>query len=40
MSARVLNQRQAKWSMSLSQFDFVITYRPGNLEEKPDALSR
>jgi hypothetical protein len=30
MSARVLNWRQARWSMSLSQFDFVITYHPGN----------
>ena len=28
MSARVLNRRQARWSMSLSRFDFKITYRP------------
>jgi hypothetical protein len=28
MTARVLNCRQAYWNMSLSQFDFVITYRP------------
>jgi hypothetical protein len=26
--------------MSLSRFDFVITYRPGNLQGKLDALSR
>jgi hypothetical protein len=26
--------------MSLSWFDFVITYRPGTLQGKPDALSR
>jgi hypothetical protein len=26
--------------MSLSRFDFVITYRPGNLQKKPDAFSR
>jgi hypothetical protein len=26
--------------MSLSRFDFVITYRPGNLQGKPDVLSR
>jgi hypothetical protein len=31
MSARVLNRRRTKWSMSLSRFDFVITYQPGNL---------
>jgi hypothetical protein len=29
MIARVLNCRQACWNMSLSRFDFVITYRPG-----------
>ena len=40
MSARVLNRRQARWSMSLSRFDFVITYRQGSLQGKPDALSR
>jgi hypothetical protein len=40
MSVRVLNRRQARWSMLLSWFDFVITYRPGNLQGKHDALSR
>jgi hypothetical protein len=40
MSAKVLNRRQAYWSMSLSRFDFVITYRPGNQQGKSDALSR
>jgi hypothetical protein len=40
MSARVLNRRQARWSMSLFRFDFVITYRPCNLQGKPDAHSR
>jgi hypothetical protein len=39
MNDRVLNRRQARWSMSLSRFDFGITYRPGNLQGKPDALS-
>ena len=29
MTARVLNRRQAQWNMSLSRFDFVITYWPG-----------
>jgi hypothetical protein len=36
MSARVLNRRQARWSMSLSRFDFVITYRLGNLQALQD----
>ena len=40
MSARVLNHRQARWSMSLSRFDFIITYWPDSLRRKPDALSR
>jgi hypothetical protein len=40
MSAKVLNGRQARWNMSLSRFDFVITYRPGNQQGKSDALSR
>ena len=39
MSTQVLNQRQAKWSMSFSQFDIMITYYPSNLQGKPDALS-
>jgi hypothetical protein len=34
ISARVLNRRQAKWSISLSQFDFMITYCPSNLHRK------
>ena len=29
MSARVLNRHQARWSMSLSRFDFKITYQLG-----------
>ena len=40
MSARVLNRRQAQWNMSLSRFDFVITYRPGKQQGLSDALSR
>ena len=40
MSARVLNRRQARWNMSLSRFDFVITYRPGKQQGLSDALSR
>ena len=40
MSARVLNRRQARWNMSLSRFDFIITYRPGKQQGLSDALSR
>ena len=39
-NARVLNQRQARWSMFLSRFDFFIVYRPGSQQGNPDALSR
>ena len=39
-SAWVLNWRQVRWSMSLSRFDFVITYWLGTLRRKLDALSR
>jgi hypothetical protein len=39
-SARVLNRRQARWNMSLSRFDFTITYRPGKQQGLSDALSR
>ena len=34
------NRRQARWAEELSRFDFVITYRPGRRQGKPDALSR
>ncbi len=39
MSARILNRRQTQWNMSLSRFDFVITYRLDSLQGKPDVLS-
>jgi hypothetical protein len=40
MFAKVLNRRQARWSISLSHFNFVITYRPGSKQIQFDALSR
>ncbi len=40
MSTKVLNRRQARWSISLSRFNFVITYRPGSKQIQSDALSR
>ena len=39
-TARTLTRRQARWSLFLSRFHFTITYRPGRLGGKPDALSR
>jgi len=35
-----LNQRQIRWSLFLSKFDFRISYRPGTKGGKPDSLSR
>jgi len=40
MSAKVLNRRQARWNISLSRFNFVITYRSGSKQIRSDALSR
>lgn len=39
MSSRVLNRRQARWSMFLSEFNFVLSYSPG-LKNPADAPSR
>lgn len=39
-SAKRLNPRQARWALFFSRFDFVISYRPGSKNTKPDALSR
>jgi len=35
-----LNQRQIRWGLFLSKFDFRISFRPGEKGGKPDALSR
>ena len=35
-----LNERQARWSLVLSEFDYHLEYRPGKLGVMPDALSR
>ena len=40
ISAKVLNRRQARWSISLSRFNFIIIYRPGTQQIQSDALSR
>ncbi|XP_055081043.1 uncharacterized protein LOC129456635 [Periophthalmus magnuspinnatus] len=39
-SARRLNPRQARWSLFFSRFNFLLTYRPGSRNVKPDALSK
>src|SRR5271156_3480799 len=40
MKAKKLNCRQARWSLFLACFDFVMHHQPGNSMGKPDALSR
>ncbi|SPO38662.1 uncharacterized protein PSFLO_04141 [Pseudozyma flocculosa] len=37
---RNLTRRQARWGLSLGEFNFRITYRPGVDGGKPDALTR
>jgi transposase InsO family protein len=39
-TAKKLNRRQARWSLYLSRFDFVLHHRPGRSMGKSDALSR
>ena len=39
MMAKQLNRRQARWSLYLFHFDFVLQHRPGRSMGKPDALS-
>ncbi|CEL11249.1 hypothetical protein ASPCAL14352 [Aspergillus calidoustus] len=40
MTKRKLNRRQASWSKFISQFHFLIKYRPGKENMLADALSR
>lgn len=40
MTTKQLSRRQVRWSEFLSQFDFVISYRPGKEGRKPDSLTR
>jgi RNase H-like domain found in reverse transcriptase len=39
-TSKKLNRRQARWSLYLSRFNFVLQHRPGRSMGKPDALSR
>jgi hypothetical protein len=40
MTARKLNRRQARWSLELADYDFILRHRPGQLNKKADLLSR
>jgi hypothetical protein len=40
MTARKLSERQARWSLLLSQFRFKLEFRAGKKSQRPDALSR
>jgi len=40
MIAKKLNRRQARWSLHLARFDFLLHHRPRHTMGKPDALSR
>lgn len=39
MSAKKLNQRQARWSLLLARFDFIMHHRLGKTMGKLDMLS-
>src|SRR5258708_803942 len=38
--AHKLNRHQARWSLYLSRFDFILTHKPRRQMGRPDALSR
>jgi len=40
MMAKKLNRRQARWSLHLARFDFLLHHCPRRAMGKPDALSR
>jgi len=40
MRAKKLNRRQARWSLYLARFDFLLHHHPRRTMGKPDALSR
>ena len=40
MTAKKLNCRQARWSLHLARFDFLLYHRSGHAMGKLDALSR
>ena len=40
MTAKQLNQRQARWSLYLAQFDFLLHHKPRKSMGKPNMLSQ
>jgi hypothetical protein len=40
MTSKKLSRRQARWALTLSKYNFQITYRPGKENGKADALTR
>jgi len=40
MKAQKLNQRQARWALYLSRFDFTLKHVAGKSIEREDSLSR
>jgi hypothetical protein len=40
MTTKKLTRRQARWALTLSKYNFQITYRPGKQNGKADALTR
>ena len=40
LKAQKLNQRQARWALYLSRFDFVLKHVPGSKMGKADSLSK
>jgi len=40
ITAKKLNRHQARWSLHLARFDFLLHHCPGHTMGKPDALSR
>jgi len=39
-TTKTLMRRQARWAEFVAEFDFIVKYRPGEKNGKPDALSR
>jgi hypothetical protein len=40
LTKKLLNRRQARWALKLSEYNFKIVYRPGPKNAKADALTR
>jgi len=40
MMAKKLNRHQARWSLHLARFNFLLHHHPGRTMGKPDVLSR